>query len=130
MTDVTIQDTTPVNVTTSLVSGQLVLSVDGTAIGTVTDEFHAPSSPPSNMTLFVANLPSGAQVSAQWKPSSGGTWTQFTRATGGVQAQFPMPSAGSQASYDFQAEVTEHGVIRDDPKLVLKVITRTEDRRL
>jgi hypothetical protein len=122
MSDVTINDTPLVTVVTSIVREQLVLTVDGIAIGTVFDNFHTRLGPPPNMVLFVRNLPTGQQVSAQWRPSSGGAWVQFTDVTGGVQAQFPLPAPGpNPTSFDFVVEV-EDTSYRHDPKLVLKVL--------
>lgn len=122
MSDVTLNDTPLVTVVTSIVREQLVLTVDGIAIGTVFDDFHTRLGPPPSMVLFVRNLPTGQQVSAQWRPSGGGAWVQFADVTGGVQAQFALPGAGSPpSSFDFVVEV-EQTSYRHDPKLVLKVL--------
>jgi hypothetical protein len=128
MTDVVVQNAAQINVTTALVDNRLVLSVSGQAIGTVTDEFHPSPAPPANMTLMVQNLVTGAAVSAQWRPTGGTTWFPFTQTTGGVHTSFRVPDVGGESSYDFAAEVTEHGLHCDDPKLVLKTKTSTEDR--
>ncbi len=122
MSDVTLNDCALVTVVTSIVREQLVLTVDGIAIGTVFDDFHTSRQPPPSMVLFVMNLPTGQRVSAQWRPSSGGAWVQFTAVTGGVQAQFALPAPGpSPSSFDFVVEV-EGTSYRHDPKLVLRVL--------
>jgi hypothetical protein len=129
MSDVTLNDSPLVTVVTSIVREQLVLTVTGIAIGTAFDNFHTSRDPPPYMVLFVMNLPTGQQVSAQWRPSGGGAWVQFTDVTGGVQAQFPLPAAGSQpSSFDFVAEV-EGTSYRHDPKLVLRVLVGDTEAR-
>lgn len=127
MTDVVVQDASQINVSTAIVDNRLVLSVQGQPIGTVTDEFQLTHQPPSSMTLFVQNLASGAAVSAQWRVTGTTQWNPFRSATGGVQASFTVPSAGAESSFDFAAEVREHGVHRDDPRLVLKTKTTVDE---
>lgn len=124
MTDITVQDAQQINVNTMLVDNRLVLLVGTTTIGTVTDEFHLSQRPPQSMTLVVQNLPDGTKVSAQWRISGTTQWYDFGPISGGVSASFAVPSPTAQAAYDFRAEVTEHGLHVDDPKLVLK--TRTD----
>lgn len=123
MPDVTVNNAPLVMVQTAIVSGRLVLTVNGVTLGTVTDEFTVPPTPPPTMQLFIADLPDGSPVAAQWQVSTGGPWFPFTRGSGGVYANYPVPAVGGLAAYVFVAIAVDHGIYVTDPKLVLKTKT-------
>jgi len=123
MPDITVQNQRVVEVTSAINGvGKLVLGVEGVNIGVVTDEFAAP--PPTSMRLFIHDLPDGTPVAAQWQPVGGGLWWPFSPGTGGVYASFPVPAHGApRVAFNFVALAVEHGLLIDDPRLVLRTKT-------
>jgi hypothetical protein len=102
MTAVNLTNASTIAITTSLVSGNLQLSVGGTPLGPLIDTFTS-SSPPATVRVSVKNLPSGASITAQWQPWSGGTWTAFVTDSTGSHYDFPVPALGMTTQVRIQA---------------------------
>lgn len=109
-------------VLTTIVSGRLQLSINGEVLGEVDDTWDP--SPPVTTRMTISNLPDGTQVSAQWQPWSGGSWTPFVLTTTGCYYDFPNPPGGTIKEIRFTAQTLAGDVC--DPKFVLRTKTTDE----
>jgi hypothetical protein len=78
-----------------MVDGKLRLSVGGTVLGPLVDEFSG--SAPATMRLTIANLPDGGSITAEWQPWAGGAWVSFVADAVGCHYDFPVPGLGLTA---------------------------------
>jgi hypothetical protein len=124
MATVTLSNDRNIVVTSALVSDKLLLTINGQVLGTVIDEWNAVPPPPAVTRLNVANLADGTQISAQWQPYSGGTWTAFTETASGCYYDFPNPPVGAEKEIRFTA--TAAGVTVD-PKFILRTKTSSDE---